>query len=37
MVKMYEIADTTDSWDCSRDEKYDSSVTIDGLEIPDHK
>jgi len=35
MVKMYEMADTTDSWDCSRDEKYDSSVTIDGLEIPD--
>jgi len=34
---MYEMADTTDSWDCSRDEKYDSSVTIDGVSMADHK
>jgi len=32
-----EIAETIESWDCSREEKYDSSVTIDGELIPDQR
>jgi len=36
-VITYEIAETTDSWVDSRDERYDSSVTIDGELMADQR